>query len=192
MTKPSAATHSPAIKTAHWLTAALIAFTYVLAFSIRSAQSAEQLAWSLMLHRSTGVAIVVLTLVRLRVRTHVALPAWPADLPRWQQIATTTSERALYHFLLVQPALGIAGSVLHGDVVLFGIPVPQLVPRDRLLAREILAMHRGVGLSLLALIAVHVAAALHHHFIRRDDILLRMLPRISARPGAKARQRAGT
>jgi cytochrome b561 len=182
VTRPSAATHSPAIQAAHWLTVVLIAFAYVLAFSIRSAQSEEQSAWYLMLHRSTGVAIVLLTLVRLGIRAHATLPAWPADLPSWQRIGATASERALYLILLAQPALGIAGSLLRGSVVLFGIPIPQVVPRDRVVAREILAVHRGVGLCLLVLIALHVAAAFHHHFVRRDDILLRMLPQARARP----------
>jgi cytochrome b561 len=80
--------------------------------------------------------------------------------------------------LLAQPLLGIVGSLLRGNFVLFGILVPQLFPRDRVLAREILAVHHILGFCLLALIALHVVAALHHHFVRRDDILLRMLPRL--------------
>jgi cytochrome b561 len=141
-----------------------------LAFYIRSAQSAEQLAWYLMLHRSAGLVIAALTLARLGIRAHSALPAWPAGLPRWQQFAATASERALYLFLLAQPLLGIVGSLLRGNVVLFGIPVPQLFPRDRALAREILAVHHVLGVCLLTLIALHVAAALHHHFVRGDAL----------------------
>ena len=183
MTTP-AATHAPAIKAAHWLTAVLIAFAYLLAFYMRSAESADQLAWYLMLHRSTGLVIAALTLARLGIRAHAALPAWPAGLPRWQQFAATASERALCLFLLAQPLLGIVGSLLRGNVVLFAIPVPQLFPRDRALAREILAVHHVLGFCLLGLIALHVAAALHHHFVRRDDILLRMLPRLHHPPSS--------
>jgi cytochrome b561 len=129
-----------------------------------------------MLHRSTGVTIVLLTLVRLRVRSHAVLPEWPPDLPHWQRFVAWASEIGLYFFLLAQPAFGIIGSLLQGKVVLFGIPIPQLLPRNRALARDILEVHWGVGLCLLALIALHVAAALHHHFVRRDDVLMRMLP----------------
>ena len=97
MTTP-AATHAPAIKAVHWLTAVLIAFAYLLAFYMRSAESADQLAWYLMLHRSTGPVIAALTLARLGIRAHTILPAWPAGLPRWQQFAATASERALYRW----------------------------------------------------------------------------------------------
>jgi cytochrome b561 len=177
--------HPPALKAAHWLTAAAIAFAYTLAFAIGSAGSAGQLAWYLMLHRSAGVTIALLTVVRLRLRARATLPPWPATLSRWQQRAATASERALYVLLLAQPALGLAGSLLRGKIVLFGVALPQFLPRDRLLAREVLAVHRGVGLCLLALIGLHVAAALHHHFVRGDEILLRMLPLVRRRSPAR-------
>jgi cytochrome b561 len=176
--------HAPAIKAAHWLTAALIAFAYTMAFAIDAAGSAGQLAWYLMLHRSAGIAIAFFTVVRLHIRARATLPPWPATLPRWQQRAAVASEKALYGLLMVQPALGLAGSLLRGNAVLFGFALPQLLPRDRALARQILAVHHGVGLCLLALIAVHIAAALHHHFVRGDDILLRMLPRTGRRLAA--------
>jgi cytochrome b561 len=73
------------------------------------------------------------------------LPEWLTDLPNWQTIAAWASETGLYFLLLAQPALGIIGSLLRGKVVLFAIPIPPLLPRNRTLAREMLEVHWGGG-----------------------------------------------
>src|ERR1700756_4547346 len=113
-------------------------------------------------------------------------PYLPADVPAPQRLAAKATVVALYMLLAVQPLLGLAASMLQGDHILVfsRILVPSFLPINRPLARLIFTMHGWAALLLLALIGVHVAAALYHHFIRRDDVLSGMLPELrrSARP----------
>jgi cytochrome b561 len=92
------------------------------------------------------------------------------------------SEYALYALLLAQPLLGILQTNAHGDQVnLFFIgQLPALIEKNRPLAQQLLTVHKAVGFSLLGLIALHVSAALFHHFWRRDNTLTAMLPAAAA------------
>jgi cytochrome b561 len=92
------------------------------------------------------------------------------------------SEYALYALLLAQPILGILQTNAHGDHVnLFFIgQIPAWIDKNRALAQRLLTLHKVVGFSLLGLIALHVSAALFHHFWRRDDTLTAMLPAAAA------------
>ena len=62
--------------------------------------------------------------------------------------------------------------------------VPDLLPVDRKLAHVAFEIHGIVALLLLGLIGMHVAAALYHHFVRKDDVLVGMLPALARRGGA--------
>ena len=99
-------------------------------------------------------------------------------MPRAMRFAAQWSEHALYALLLTQPILGLLQTNAHGDRVnlfLHG-QLPTLIGQDRPLAKQLLAVHKTVGLLLLGLIALHASAALYHHFWRRDDTLEAMLP----------------
>jgi cytochrome b561 len=162
----------------HWLTAALMLLVFVLAFSIDIAASRTSHIAFLQLHRSVGLTIWVLSLGRFVWRCFAKYPNWPSDMSRSMQIAAMASEYALYALLLTQPLLGLLQTNAHGDQVnLFFIgQLPALIEKNRQLAQTLLGLHKAVGFSLLGLIAVHAAAALFHHFWRRDDTLTAMLP----------------
>jgi cytochrome b561 len=93
-------------------------------------------------------------------------------------LAAKGSEYALYALLLAQPILGLLQTNARGDRVdLFFLgQLPALIGQDRPLAWQLLAVHEIVGFLLLGLIALHISAALFHHFWRRDDTLAAMLP----------------
>lgn len=131
-----------------------------------------------MLHRSFGLTILGLTAFRLAWRQRTPVPPLPADVPPLQRIAARASVAALYVLLGSQPVLGVVGSLLHGDrVTVFGaVVLPALLPFNRPLARQVPWLHGWTALLPLALIGLHVAAALHHHFVRRDAVLSGMLP----------------
>lgn len=159
----------------HWISVALMIVVYSLAFSIETASSPEQARSILMLHRSVGAIIMIVTLCRLLVRFGSPVPHLPQDLPWWQVIAARANILGLYLLLLLQPTLGLSASWLHGDhVAFFGLTVPSPLWIDRPLSRTLFALHTDVGFALLALIAMHIGAALFHHFVRRDDVLLSM------------------
>ena len=163
----------------HWLTAGLMLLVFVLAFSIDRAPSRASHAVFLQLHRSVGITIWALTLVRLTWRHFARYPDWPSDMPSTMRVAAKASEYALYALLLAQPILGILQTSAHGDHVnLFFLgQLPALIEKNRPLAQLLLTAHKAIGFSLLSLITLHVSAALFHHLWRRDDTLTAMLPK---------------
>ena len=166
------------IRFLHWLSLFLIVAIFVLAFSIDLAASREQAVALTQLHRSFGVTVWVVMLGRLVWRQFSRFPNWPPDMPQAMRFAAQWSEYALYALLLIQPILGLLQTNARGDRVdLFFLgQLPALIGTDRPLAKQLLEVHVAVGLLLLGLIALHVAAALYHHFGRRDDTLEAMLP----------------
>jgi superoxide oxidase len=166
----------------HWLTAGLVLCAFVFAFAIDLAASRAAHTAFLQLHRSIGLTVWLLTLVRLARRAFAKFPDWPSDMSRTMRAAAVASEYTLYAFLLAQPILGLLQTNAHGDHVnLFLIgPLPALIGKNQPLAQLLLAAHKAVGFSLLGLIALHASAALFHHFLRRDDTLTAMLPAAAA------------
>jgi cytochrome b561 len=179
----------PATRLMHWLTAGLMLSAFVLAFSIDLATSRASHTAFLQLHRSVGLTVWVVTLARLAWRHFAKYPDWPSDMPQTMRYAATASEYALYALLLAQPILGLLQTNAHGDHVnLFFIgQLPALIEKNRPFAQQLLTAHKAVGFSLLGLIALHVSAALFHHFWRRDDTLTAMLPAADAWRTLKSR-----
>jgi cytochrome b561 len=179
------------IRILHWLTVLLVAAVFGLAFGIDLASSkAEKLAL-IQLHRSFGATVWAVTLARLAWRRVSRFPNWPADLPQPMRLAAQGSEWALYVLLLIQPILGVLYTNAHGDRVnLFYLGrLPALIGRDRALERQLGEVHETVGLVLLGLIGLHAAAALYHHFWRRDETLRAMLPSLARRRDAPGEAR---
>jgi cytochrome b561 len=185
---PELRVFDPAVRFLHWLTLLLIAAIFVLAFSIDFASSKEQAVALTQLHRSFGVTVWAVTLGRLVWRQLARFPNLPADMPQAMRFAAQWSEYALYALLLIQPILGLLQTNARGDRVdqFFLGQLPALIGTDRPLAKQLLEVHATVGLLLLGLIALHAAAALYHHFWRRDDTLEAMLPQgMRRRAGAR-------
>jgi cytochrome b561 len=176
---PDVREFDPVTRFLHWLTLFLVATIFVLAFSISFATSREGAVALIELHRSFGVTVWVATLCRLVWRQFSRFPNWPADMPLAMRFAAQWSEYALYALLLTQPLLGFLQTNARGDrVTLFFLgQLPALVAEDHPLAKYLLEVHKAVGFLLLGLIALHALAALYHHFWRRDDTLIAMLPR---------------
>jgi cytochrome b561 len=181
----------PATRLLHWLTAGLMLSAFVLAFSIDLTTSRASHTVFLQLHRSVGLSIWIVTLVRLAWRNFAEYPDWPSDMSQAMRVAATASEYLLYALLMTQPILGILQTNAHGDHVSFFLigQLPALIERNRLLSQQLLTVHKAVGFSLLGLIVLHVSAALFHHFWRRDDTLTAMLPAAAAWRMLKPRAR---
>jgi cytochrome b561 len=186
---PEQRAFDPAIRFLHWLTLFLITMTFALVFSIGFGSKLEAMAF-LQLHRSFGVTVWIVTLGRLVWRQFSRFPNWPADMPPAMRFAAHWSEYALYALLLTQPVLGLLQTNAHGDRVnLFFLgQLPALIGQDRPLAKQLLGVHETVGFVLLGLIGVHAAAALYHHFWRRDDTLTAMLPQTMRRMPSEERR----
>jgi cytochrome b561 len=171
----------------HWLTALLVVGSFTVGLSmVRLPLGRQKLQWYGW-HKWIGITIFLVTCLRLAWRaTHTAPPAL-STMPPWQVRASVLVHRALYVLLLVIPVSGwIYSSSTGVQVVYLGLfPLPDLVPKDRVLARALLALHLTLNFTLFSLVCVHIAAALKHHVIDRDTVLTRMLPRWRSAPQGK-------
>ena len=177
--------HTAAIRTMHWVSASLLVGSYATAWTVSFATSNASAARLILLHRSFGVVIFTVTAIRFAWRQRTRMPDLPTDVPKLQRKAARANVVGLYILLVLQPLLGLTASMLHGDhlSLLGGLVMPDLLPIDRKLAHAIFQAHGIVALLLLGLIGMHAAAALYHHFVRRDDVLAGMLPGVERRGG---------
>jgi cytochrome b561 len=124
-------------------------------------------------HKSIGLCIFALMLVRLGWRLAHPSPPLPR-MARWQRRAATLTHGALYASLFVMPIAGYLGSVFSGyPVKWFGITLPGWYPKAPLLKAWMSDVHLFTSVVLVSLVALHVAAALHHAW-RGDGVMARM------------------
>nr|WP_294508131.1 cytochrome b [uncultured Rhodopila sp.] len=175
--------YSRVMQAIHWTTLTLLLAACFAAWMIDGAASRDQAARLVMLHRSLGMTILLLTPIRLAIRQRTRVPSLPAGLPAVQRIAARVTAILLYALLGLQPVLGLAASQLHGDrILLFGsIALPAWLPANKPLAHQIFQLHGWTALALLLLIGLHATAALYHHFVRKDAVLAGMLPGVRPR-----------
>lgn len=163
----------------HWSILALIITQYVLAEKAEDLPRASAaLLQTLSLHKSFGMTILFLAVLRLIWRFMNPVPKIPSTMPRWQQLGAHFSHFALYALLFVAPILGWLMSSARGfSVAFFGLfTFPNLVGRDKPLYDFLHEAHE-VSAKLIFIIAIlHALAALKHHFIDKDNVLRRMLP----------------
>jgi cytochrome b561 len=167
----------------HWMTAAAIVCVVPLGFAMTSASPGPGQNRLYDLHRSFGALILAMAAIRLLWRLYAPAPPLVPGLPRWQVLAARSTHAALYVLLFAVPLMGWAGTSAFGaPITVFGLfQLPPLLDKDRELAAVLLPIHVTLALTLTALVVVHVAAALHHHFIRKDDTLRRMLTLVRRR-----------
>ena len=166
----------------HWLAAALILGGFTLGLSMVGLPlSPRKLHWYLW-HKSIGITVFLLTCARLAWRVGHRPPPPPA-MPEWQRRAAALSHAALYVLLLAIPLSGWVYSSATGVQVVYlsVLPLPDLVSKDKALAALLRACHVTLNFTLLALVCLHAAAALKHHYVDRDTVLWRMLPSASLR-----------
>ena len=168
----------------HWLIAALVVTQIVLVMAHEATEGPASREL-LNLHKSVGLSILVLTLVRLGWRiANPAIPL-PLEMPRWQKLLARTNHVLFYVLLIAMPLVGWAASSAAGrDIVWFGLFEWPLLPigGGRETAGDLMDLHETAAKGLYVLIFLHVAGALKHHFIDRDNVLHRMIPLIPRRP----------
>ena len=127
-------------------------------------------------HKWIGISVAVLLLPRMVWRSLHQPPPLPAAMPAWEQSAAHASHLLLYLLMACVPVSGWLMSSAKGvTTVYFGLwALPNLLVRNEALGLFLEALHRLLNYSLLALVTLHVAAALKHHFINRDGVLDRM------------------
>ena len=170
--------YAPVLRRLHWLMAVLVAVAYLLIeqrgiFPRGSGGRAAMMQG----HFWVGLSILLLALWRLGLRRrHGAPPVTPA-LDAWNAWSARLLHLALYLFFFVQPLLGLATAWSAGKQLVLpftGIALPALLPVNRALAHTLEDLHGTIADVFYWVIGLHIAAALYHHFIRRDDTLRRM------------------
>ena len=128
------------------------------------------------LHKATGMLILGLMLLRIAARIIFGAPPLPVSVPSWQRIAAAASHFLLYALILMMPVVGWAAtSAFPAPIPFFGLfDVPPLIGADRDLSKQLFAIHYWMGKGILALVALHIAAALKHALIEKDGVLRRM------------------
>lgn len=132
-------------------------------------------------HKLLGIVIFFIVAVRLCYRLSRGAPQDEPTVERWQKVVSHVVHRTLYALLLAVPVVGFFGVQLYPALDLFGVAsLPAVVAPDKAASAWVLALHAILAFMLLFLIAMHVGAALFHHFIRRDGVLTRMIPGLAA------------
>jgi cytochrome b561 len=161
----------------HWGIAILIVASFTLGlYMVELKLSPAKLklySW----HKWLGVTIWMLVVLRLLWRATHEPPPLPA-MPAWQRRAAAFAHWLLYLLLLVIPVSGWLFSSASGfPVVYLGVlRLPDLVAKDKGLAEVLHEVHELLNYILLAVVIVHVVAAIKHHLVDRDPVLHRMLP----------------
>jgi cytochrome b561 len=162
----------------HWLTVLCVCVAAILILLRDEVVDGRTLKlWLLEGHRHAGLFVLILFLLRVVLRLRLGkLPAaahsaWPL------RAAAALTHIALYALLLALPLLGWALSNAQDKPVhFFGLTLPALVGGDEDLADRLQSWHIDAAWALLALLTLHIAAALWHHFVLRDGTLRQMLP----------------
>jgi cytochrome b561 len=174
--------------TLHWLIAAGIIANICIGLYMGDLPRSDMTKFQLIaLHKSIGLTVLTLSLLRLGWRLVNPAPPLPAGTPPWMRVAAKASHHLFYFLIIAIPLAGwlmvSVGSMGHATPVfgLFGWPsVPILSDMPRSTGHPYHEMfetaHVWLAWSAIILIPIHVGAAVYHQFIRRDDVLLRMLP----------------
>jgi cytochrome b561 len=164
----------------HWLMAVCILAMFFIGVGMVSTIMPKYLPL-IAIHKSLGITILVLVLIRLAVRLWSGAPALPADLPEPMKLAAYLSHYALYALMIAMPLLGWAMlSASAYPVVVFGNTVlPAIVPQSDSLHTLLWGAHFYLAFAFFGLVLMHVAAALFHALVRRDGVFESMAPVLS-------------
>jgi cytochrome b561 len=174
----AAPTYHGAAKAFHWLTAlavfGLLGIGLWMTGLPISLLKLQVYAW----HKWIGLVVLVLTVLRLLWRWWHPPPPLPATITRWERALAPAGHWVLLFLLVAMPTSGwLMSSAAGVAVAWFGVlPLPDLVPRNPDLFEALRSVHFVLSRCLIVVVALHVAAVLHHDVLRRDGIFRRMWP----------------
>jgi cytochrome b561 len=163
----------------HWLTVVLMVMQAVFGIWIAEfAPKDDKLKFLLYdIHENSGFTLLLLVLFRLYWRATHPAPPLPAGLSPLLRLAAHANHAVLYALLVALPLVGVAATAAWGFPFRYLglIPIPSPFGKDEALAPTLSAIHDNGAFVLLAAIAVHIAAALWHQWVRKDGTLDKML-----------------
>jgi cytochrome b561 len=167
---------TPTQRALHWLMAVCILSMLFIGVGMVSTVSTTHLTL-ISIHKPLGIFILILALVRVGVRLVSGTPGLPPDLPALMKLGAILSQYGLYALMIAMPLIGWAMLSAGGyPVVVFGMPLPALLPQSDSLHTVLWGAHRVLAFLFFGLILLHFAAALFHALIRRDGVFTSMAP----------------
>ena len=162
----------------HWVMAGLILAQIALGLMAASWRVSPAKLELFFWHKSTGMLILALVALRLLWRLANPAPMLPPGMAAWERAAARLSHLLLYALMIALPVTGwIVNSASHVPFRIFWlIPLPAIVAPDEPTADLAALVHGGLAALLALALVAHVGAALRHHFVKRNTVLIRMLP----------------
>ena len=161
----------------HWVVAALVVFLGTLGLLFDDIPKESRPFW-INIHGCVGLVYFALVIARLAWRTSHKPPDLPLDIGEFDRRISLAAHHLLYALMVLIPIFGFVAYVWHGRVFDYGFARLNFdVASNPGVFHPAEAIHQVLAYCLFGLAALHAAAALYHHFVRRDDVLLRMLPR---------------
>jgi cytochrome b561 len=166
--------HTTVTRVLHWLTAALVFTMLMIGFVM--VHSLGDYARLVIVHKSLGVIVLVVVLVRIANRFTHRAPALPETVGSIERKLVVTTELSLYALLVVQPLVGWAMVSASGrPVIVFGsVRLPSIAPFGAELFSTLRQTHSLIAFALVLAIAAHISAVLLHSLALRDGMLSRM------------------
>ena len=166
----------------HWLMALVIAAVFATIELRTNFPRGSDIREGLkMWHFMLGLSILVLVLVRIVARLTTPAPAQLPGEPAWRRLVSKGTHLVLYALMLGMPITGWMILSAEGEPIpFFGLELPPLIAPNKDLAHDIEELHELGGEIGYWLIGLHALAALFHHYVLKDNVLLRMMPRRGA------------
>jgi cytochrome b561 len=180
MSSTASTRYHPLSVALHWLLALALVGLFALGLYMEGLSFSPQKLKFYSWHKWAGMFVLTLSFARLMWRLTHRPPALPKAvehaMPAWQRWAHHATHGGLYLLFFAVPLLGWAFSSAAGfPIVVFGVlPLPDFVPVSPELADLLKPLHKYAAFAMAALVVLHVAGALKHHFIDRDGLLGRM------------------
>jgi cytochrome b561 len=171
----------------HWIMAALIVFSAALGLLLDDWPKATKLFW-INIHAQVGLLVLALLIARIWWRRTHTPPELPAEVSEISRRVSHPAHLLIYAVMLITPLVGIVAFVWHARVFDFGLfTIDFGVKSNGPVYHQAEDIHLWLTYGLLALVTGHAVAALWHHFVSRDTVLLRMLPARFSPPASSAK-----
>jgi cytochrome b561 len=162
----------------HWLVVALILMQYAWAWRIDNAEGFRLRLELVTQHKTIGMVVLSLAVLRLIWRLFNQPPALPASMKSWEQLAARAGHWILYGLIFAMPLTGwlYSSAAGLGDYWWGPFNFPSLVEPGERLEDWFGQLHARLAVSLAVMAGIHVLAALRHQFVLKDGLMKRMLP----------------
>ncbi|MGJ5177169.1 cytochrome b [Bradyrhizobium oligotrophicum] len=177
---PNETAYDPLLRRIHWLTAVLFIAAMLIGLYCGLQPAGTSPRRELLeIHKSLGITLFMLAIVRLIVRARTTAPAAPAAFGRLVRALSQLNHWALYALLLIMPVTGYMFSSAGGYSLRYfwTFSWPRLFAGDKAIAHAGEIAHDTLAYAVYLVVGLHIVATLWHEFVKKDDTLARMWPR---------------